>query len=45
MVAEKFQKMYKMKLLSSLQLATLLAYFSKTMVQATSHQIFVSIAR
>jgi len=35
LAAEKFQKVSKMKLLSSFQLATLLAYFSIAMVQAT----------
>jgi len=39
-LSNKFQKMSKMKLLSSFQLATLLAYFSIATVQATSHRIF-----
>jgi len=37
--------MSKMKLLSTFQLTTLLACFSKATVQATLHRIFVSIVR
>jgi len=34
-----------MKLLSSFQLATLLAYFSIASMQATSHRIFLHLLR
>jgi len=45
LVAEKFEKMSKMKLLSSFQLATLLADVSIKTVQATAHRIFLYMLR